>query len=64
MNIGSLLVLLAVLDGGGVYGHFFHYSSLTALMGGAFLCLIYFWRRGELDMDEEPKFQMLKDEDE
>ena len=53
-----------VLDGGGVYGHFFHYSFLTALMGSAFLLFLYIWKKGRLDMDEEPKYQMFEDDEE
>lgn len=57
-------VFLAVLDGGGVYGHFYASSFLVALLGSAVLIFIYLWRKDRLDMDEDPKFQMLKDDEE
>lgn len=48
------------LDGIGIYGMVFHYSFIFALMGGAALVFIYLWRKGRLDMDEDPKMQMLE----
>lgn len=64
MMDGLTATFLAVLDGGGVYGHFYASSFLFALFGSAFLIFVYLWRKGRLDMDEEPKFQMLEDEEE
>jgi hypothetical protein len=54
----------AVIDGSGIYGTLFHYSLVIAFVGSAFLAFIYLWKKGRLDMDEEPKFQMLKSDEE
>lgn len=53
----------AVIDGAGVYGSLFHYGFVIAFVGSAFLIFLYLWRRGRLDMDEEPKFQMMQEEE-
>ena len=55
--------VLAVIDGIGVYGNFFHYALVIALVSSAFLIFLYLWRKKRLDMDEEPKFQMMQDEE-
>lgn len=55
--------LCAVIDSMGVYGSVFHYAFVIAFVGGAFLIFIYLWRKKRLDMDEEPKFQMMNDEE-
>lgn len=60
----NLSILLAILDGGGVYGHFLHYSLVFAMIGSAFLVFLYLWRKGKLNMDEEPKRQMMEEEGE
>lgn len=52
------------LDGGGICGEIMHYSMVVAFVGSAFLVFIYLWRKGRLDMDEEPKYQMMKDDEE
>lgn len=52
--------LFAVVDGAGVYGAVLHYSLVMAFVGSAFVSFIYFWKKGRLDMDEEPKFQMME----
>ena len=36
---------------------------VLAFVGSALLVFIYLWRKGRLDMDEEPKFQMMKDDE-
>ncbi len=51
-------------DGGGVIGHILHYAFILFLTGSALLVFIYFWRKGRLDMDEGPKHQMMKNNDE
>lgn len=48
-------------DSSGVYGGIFHYSLVFATVGSALLAFIYFWRKGRLDMDESPKYQMMDD---
>lgn len=53
-----------LLDVSGIYGSTMQYSLFFALMGSALLVFIYFWRKGRLDMDESPKYQMLNDEEE
>lgn len=52
------------MDGEGYVGALFHYGLSFALFGSALLCFFYFWSKGRLDMDEEPKFKMLEDQDE
>jgi hypothetical protein len=55
--------MIGMLDGGGVYGHVLHYTLLLAMLGSAALVFIYLWRKGRLDMDEEPKHQMMNVEE-
>lgn len=50
-------------DSSGVYGGIFHYALVFAFVGSALLGWLYFWWRGELNMDEEPKLQMMRDEE-
>lgn len=47
----------------GACGNFVHYALILALVGSAFLIFLYLWRKGKLDMDEEPKIQMMKDDE-
>lgn len=56
--------LLAVLDGEGIYGTFLNYALTFSFAGGAFMIFLYLWRKDRLDMDEEPKMQMLEQEGE
>lgn len=56
--------LMAVLDGFGIYGSTLHSTLVVAFVGSAFLLFFYFWKKGRLDMDEEPKFQMMEIEEE
>jgi hypothetical protein len=62
----SILHILAegepTIDGG-VCGSFVHYALIIALVGSAFLIFLYLWKKGRLDMDEDPKIQMLKDDE-
>ena len=53
----------AIIDGMGVYGNLFHYMLVIFLVGTAFLIFFYLWKKNRLDMDEDPKFQMMKNED-
>ncbi len=55
--------LAAERDSSGVYGGILHYALVFALVGSAFLAFFYFWSRGRLDMDEEPKLRMMSDEE-
>lgn len=55
---------LLAIDGFGVHGSILHYTLIIAFTLSALLIFIYLWRRGRLDMDEEPKWQMMNtDED-
>lgn len=51
------------MDGGGIYGQMLHYSLVFAIVGSTFLIFFYLWRKGRLDMDEEAKWQMMKEEE-
>lgn len=52
-----------LVDNIGLYGSVMHYALTIAFTCSAFLLLLYFWKRGRLDFDEEPKWQMLQDHD-
>lgn len=52
-----------ILDPSGVYGEVLHYSMIIAFVGSALLIFLHLWKKGKLDMDEEPKLQMLLDEE-
>lgn len=50
-----------IVDGSGFCGGIFIYAMIFALVGSSFLFFIYLWKIGRLDMDEEPKNQMMDD---
>lgn len=52
------------LDETGAMGGLLHYAFAFALMGSAFLVFLTRWRSGKLDMDEEPKWQMMQSDEE
>lgn len=52
-----------ITDEMGVYGSLLHYAMIIAFVGGAFLIFIYLWRKGRLDMDEAPKYEMMEDDE-
>lgn len=54
---------LAIIDGFGIYGNMLHSAMIIFFVGSAFLIFLYLWRKGRLDMDEEPKFQMMREEE-
>lgn len=56
------MIKIAIIDGIGVYGNFFHYAIVIALVGSAFMIFLYLWKKKRLDMDESPKFQMMQDD--
>jgi hypothetical protein len=58
------LLLSDIKDPSGVYGSLLHYSLVLALIGSTLLVFIYLWRKGRLDLDEEPKHQMMKESEE
>lgn len=53
----------AVFDAMGVYGSTLHYGLVIACVGSAFLVFLCLWKKKRLDMDEEPKFQMMQEDD-
>lgn len=53
--------LLVVVDAMGVYGSMLHYALVIAFVGSAMMIFVYLWRKKRLDMDEEPKFQMMQE---
>lgn len=54
--------LIGVTDAIGVYGSTLHYALVIAFVGSAFILFLYLWKKGKLDMDEEPKYQMMEDD--
>lgn len=56
--------LVSEKDSIGIYGTIFHYAMIFAFVGSALLAFIYFWKKGRLDMDELPKYEMMHHEDE
>lgn len=56
--------MIGVIDGFGIYGSYLHYGIVIALVGSAFLIFLSLWYRKRLDMDEEPKYQMMQDDKE
>lgn len=50
-------------DTSGIYGGIFSYAQIFAFIGSALLAFLYFWKKGRLDMDEEPKIQMMREEE-
>lgn len=50
-----------MIDGIGIYGCVLHYTLVIAFVMSACLIFLYLWRNQRLDMDEEPKFQMMQD---
>jgi hypothetical protein len=51
-------------DSSGVSGAYLHYGLIILMVGSAFIIFIYLWYKGRLDMDEEPKHQMMKEDEE
>jgi len=52
------------VDSGGIYGAYFHYGLIILLVGSAFILFVYLWYKGRLDMDEEPKWEMMRMDEE
>lgn len=61
--IDLLADLSTELDWSGIYGGIFHYAMIIAFAGSALLAFLYFWYKGRLDMDEEPKLQMMREDE-
>lgn len=56
-------MLIGVLDGTGFYGSVFVYSLLFAMVASHALIFYNLWRKGRLDMNEGPKYQMMEEEE-
>lgn len=52
------------VDSGGIFGAYLHYGLIILMVGSAMIIFLYLWYQGRLDMDEEPKLQMMKNEGE
>ncbi|CDZ79842.1 hypothetical protein BN1013_00342 [Candidatus Rubidus massiliensis] len=48
-------------DSLGIYGMYAHYAGIIFFVGTAAIMFSYLWYKGKLDMDEEPKIQMLEE---
>ncbi|KAF3362594.1 hypothetical protein PHSC3_000833 [Chlamydiales bacterium STE3] len=51
------------LDSYGIQGMALHYATVLLFFGTALLIFFYLWWKNRLDMDESPKLQMFRDED-
>ncbi len=58
----ALAAIAQELDGIGVYGAMLLYSTILMLGGSALLVFLYLWKKGRLDMDEEPKMTVFAEE--
>jgi cbb3-type cytochrome oxidase subunit 3 len=58
-----MLCIFSGLDSSGFFGQLLHYLMLIFMMGLTAVIFFYFWREKQLDMDEQAKYQMLKEED-
>lgn len=63
MNSFLAFMMVSEKDASGIYGGIYHYALVFAFVGSALLAFLYFWLKGRLDMDEEPKLQMMREED-
>lgn len=57
-----MLCIFSGLDSSGFVGQFIYYLTLIFVMGLTILIFLYFWKERKLDMDENPKYQMMRDE--
>lgn len=57
-------MLMGVVDGFGIYGNMLHYGIVVGLVGSALLIFTVLWKKGRLDMDEEPKLRMMQTDEE
>lgn len=51
------------MDSFGITGMALSYAVIFCLSGSAFLLFFYLWYKGRLDMDEEPKHEMMGGDD-
>lgn len=50
----------ALMDTVGFFGNLFEHVMVVALGGSAILVFLYLWRKGRLDMDQEPAVIMME----
>lgn len=55
-----MIAYIALIDGFGIYGNILHYGIVLSLIGSALLVFIYLACKGKLNMDEDPKFEMME----
>lgn len=55
--------LAFIKDATGIWGGLTHYSLVICFVGGAFIIFLYLWKRGKLNMDEGPKFEMMESDE-
>lgn len=56
--------LVSGYDSSGIYGGIYSYAIIFSIVGSSLLAFLYLWAKGRLDMDEEPKMQMMQEEQE
>lgn len=54
---------MTVLDASGIYGELMNYMMTIWMVSSAFLIFLYLWKSGRLNLDEDPKWRMLKEEE-
>lgn len=52
-----------MIDASGVYGELMNYMMTIWMVGSAFLIFLYLWKAGKLSMEEEPKWRMLREDE-
>jgi hypothetical protein len=50
-------------DGVGAYGTYMGYAFRLFFGGSALIFFLYLWKKGKLNMDEDPKLMMLSHQD-
>lgn len=55
---------MMAIDSAGVYGAYLHYGLTILMVGSAMIVFAYLWYKDRLDMDEEPKLNMMRIEEE
>jgi uncharacterized membrane protein len=61
-NLNSFSEVPLIIDGG-QYGSITHYTLVITFVSAAFIIFLYLWKTNKLDMDEEPKLIMMRDEE-
>ncbi len=52
------------IDETGVYAILLNYTIVFFFVGGALILFVYLWWKGRLDLDEKPKYDMMKSDEE